>query len=160
MPYPQLTAPSRGQGRILGLIVVLLVLLVSARTIASFFIDYQWWKEMGQLSTWFSMLLYRIAPAIAASLLAWLVLLTAHAGGLRFAKAGSVRNRWYKRIVMVVLLGIGVFVGVSAIDTWTVVRFFGSRNLPAQATTWQDAVFGLPLSFYLFDLPFYSAHTI
>ena len=36
------------------------------------------------------------------------------------------------------------------------VRYAGSRGLPAAATAWRDAVFGLPLSFYLFDLPFYT----
>jgi uncharacterized membrane protein (UPF0182 family) len=45
---------------------------------------------------------------------------------------------------------------VSAIDTWTVVRYFGGWNLPVEATAWRDSVFGLPLGFYLFDLPFYS----
>ena len=34
-------------------------------------------------------------------------------------------------------------------------RFAGSRGLPAAATAWHDAVFRQPLSFYLFDLPFY-----
>ena len=36
------------------------------------------------------------------------------------------------------------------------VRFAGSRGLPAAATAWHDSVFNQPLSFYLFDLPFYS----
>ena len=46
-------------------------------------------------------------------------------------------------------------IAASSIDTWTVVRFAGSRGLPAAATAWHDAVFQQPLSFYLFDLPFY-----
>jgi uncharacterized membrane protein (UPF0182 family) len=37
-----------------------------------------------------------------------------------------------------------------------VVRYFGGRHLPAEATAWRDAVFGEPLKFYLFDLPFYG----
>ena len=35
-------------------------------------------------------------------------------------------------------------------------RYFGGRNLPGEATAWRDSVFGLPLGFYLFDLPFYA----
>jgi len=31
--------------------------------------------------------------------------------------------------------------------TWTVVRFAGSRGLPATATAWRDAIFQKPLSF-------------
>ena len=35
-------------------------------------------------------------------------------------------------------------------------RFAGSRGLPAATAAWHDAVFDKPLSFYLFDLPFYG----
>lgn len=154
--YPELTGPSRKQGRIIGLILLLLVLLVSARTIASFVIEFQWWKEMGQLTTWISMLAYRVTPVVVASLLAWAVLLLAHSRALRFAGVSRVGNRWYGRIAVLVTLGLGIFVASSAVETWTVVRFFGGRNLPVEATAWQDAIFGLPLGFYLFDLPFYS----
>src|SRR4029077_16033787 len=50
---------------------------------------------------------------------------------------------------------LGYLISASSIDTWTVVRFAGSRGLPAAATGWQDSVFQKPLSFYVFDLPFY-----
>jgi hypothetical protein len=50
----------------------------------------------------------------------------------------------------------GAIIAAGAIDNWTVVRFAGSRGLPAATTAWRDAVFNQPLSFYLFDLPFYS----
>ena len=50
---------------------------------------------------------------------------------------------------------LAYLIAAAAIDTWTVVRFAGSRGLPAAATSWHDAVFRKPLSFYLFDLPFY-----
>ncbi len=36
------------------------------------------------------------------------------------------------------------------------VRFAGSRGLVASAAGWRDSVFQQPLSFYLFDLPFYN----
>lgn len=155
MGYPELPG-TRKQGRLIVLILVLLVLLISARTIASFVIDYQWWKEMGQLSTWFSMLLYRVTPVIAASLIAFAVLLLAHARALHFAGVKRVYNRWYYKVAGLILFLVALFVGASSIDTWTVVRFFGGRNLPFEATAWQDAIFGRPLSFYLFDLPFYN----
>jgi uncharacterized membrane protein (UPF0182 family) len=54
-----------------------------------------------------------------------------------------------------VLLVVSWLLSSATID-WTVVRYFGGQNLPAEATAWQDAVFGLPLGFYLFDLPFYT----
>ena len=45
---------------------------------------------------------------------------------------------------------------LSTLDTWTVVRYFGGRDLGGAATAWHDPVFGNPLSFYLFKIPFYS----
>ena len=51
---------------------------------------------------------------------------------------------------------VGYFVAASAIDTWTVVRFAGSRTCRRPPAAWHDSVFNKPLSFYLFDLPFYS----
>jgi uncharacterized protein len=151
--FPELTSP-RGQGRLTGLILLLVVLLVSARTIASFVIEISWWKEMGQLSTWISMLIYRVSPVVVAALLSFAVLLLAHSFALKFAGVRKVGNSLYYKIVTPVLLVMSGFVASSSIETWTVVRFFGGRGLPAEATAWQDAVFQLPLSFYLFDLPF------
>jgi uncharacterized membrane protein (UPF0182 family) len=49
-----------------------------------------------------------------------------------------------------------MIVALSTLDTWTVVRYFGGRDLGGAATAWHDPVFGNPLSFYLFKIPFYS----
>src|SRR5208283_1834328 len=54
------------------------------------------------------------------------------------------------------VLLVSYLIAASAIDTWTVVRFAGSRNLATTASGWRDTVFDKPLSFYLFDLPFYG----
>ncbi len=44
---------------------------------------------------------------------------------------------------------------LAALDTWTVVRYFGgTRGGPV--APWRDPAFGNPLTFYLFELPFYS----
>src|SRR5690349_9510173 len=101
------------------------------------------------------MLYYGIAPVAAGALVAFLVLWVTHARALKFAGTGLGRHPLYARISTVVLLIIGWLIAAGAIDTWTVVRFAGSRGLPAAATAWHDAVFQQPLSFYLFDLPFY-----
>ncbi|HEY7392202.1 MAG TPA: UPF0182 family protein [Bryobacteraceae bacterium] len=137
------------------LIVLLLILLLGARSIASYTIDYQWWKEMGQIDTWLSLLTYSVAPIIAATLLAFAVLWIAHARALKFAGSGLSEHPIYARISALLLLLLGYLIAASSIDTWTVVRYAGSRGLPPAATAWHDAIFGKPLSFYLFDLPFY-----
>ncbi len=38
------------------LAVLLAIILGSTSTIATFIIEYNWWKEVGQVETWFSML--------------------------------------------------------------------------------------------------------
>ncbi len=138
----------------MALILLVLVVLLSARTVAGFAIDYHWWKEMGQLPTWAGILTYRVTPLVGASLIAAAVLLLAHARGLRFAGVRRVGAPLYYKIVTVILLVAAVFVATATVDTWTVVRFFGGRGVSGEAAGWQDPVFGQPLAFYLFDLPF------
>jgi len=147
-------APGSRATRI-ALLIILVVLLLSLRTIASYVIEIQWWKELGQFNTWISMLYYGTAPVAAATLLAFAVLWFAHARALKFAGTGMGQHRLYARISSLGLLVLGYLIAASSIDTWTVVRFAGSRGLPAAAEGVADAVFQKPLSFYLFDLPFY-----
>jgi len=138
------------------LLVLVVLILLAARTIASFVIEYQWWREMGQVITWIDMLLYALSPVAVASVLAFIILFVAHARGMKFAGIRLGQHSLYAKITAVVLLLIAVLVASSTIDTWTAVRFFGGRHLPVEATAWQDSVFGRPLGFYLFDLPFYN----
>ena len=77
------------QIRIIIAAAALLVVLASARTISELVIEYQWWQEMGQLPTWYSMLMYQILPTTLASIVAWLALLWAHRRGVQFAGRGD-----------------------------------------------------------------------
>ena len=158
MPQYQLprARPKQRPGRKVALLIALVLLLLGARTIAGTVIDYQWWKEMGQIGTWLSMYLYAVAPLAVATLVAFAVLWIAHARAMKFAGTGLREHRVYARIVTLVILLFGFLVAAGSLDGWTVVRYLGSRNLPAGATEWHDPVFGRPLAFYLFDLPFYS----
>ncbi len=139
----------------ISFVVILVLILFGARSVSSYAIEIAWWKELGQLSTWWSMLYYNLAPVSAATLLAFAVLWTAHARALKFAGTSVREHRIYTRISTAGLLLLGYFIAAGSIDAWTVVRFAGSRGLPAAATVWHDAIFNQPLSFYLFDLPFY-----
>jgi len=138
------------------IIAAVLVVLFGGRIIASFVIEYQWWKELDQVPTWLEMLLYNIAPRAMGTLLAFALLWIAHARGMKFAGVHLGAHRAYAAISTLALLVIGFLLTAATIDTWTVVRYFGGRDLPAEATQWRDPVFALPLGFYLFDLPFYS----
>jgi len=156
MPRHELPSPQRSPAPRIVFIILLLVVLLGARSFAAYAIEIEWWKELGQFNTWVSMLYYSIAPVAAATLLAFLALWVAHARALKFAGTGLGKHRVYGRLSSLVLLALGWFIAAGAIDNWTVVRFAGSRGLPAAATAWHDSVFNQPLSFYLFDLPFYS----
>jgi uncharacterized membrane protein (UPF0182 family) len=138
------------------LIVIAVLLFAGARTIASTIIDYKWWRELGQVDTWLNLYLYGVGPLAAATVLAFIALFLAHARAMKFASTSLREHGAYAKLSALVLLFLGFIVSSAALDTWTVVRYLGSRHLPADATAWHDPVFSLPLSFYLFDLPFYS----
>jgi uncharacterized membrane protein (UPF0182 family) len=159
MPRYRIEAGRRTPGSAAGrvtLIVILLVLLLGARSLASYAIEIQWWKELGQFNTWLNLLTYSLAPLAGATLLAFAVLWMAHARALRFAGARLGEHPVYARITALGLLVLGYLISAGSVDTWTVVRFAGSRGLPPAATVWHDSIFQKPLSFYLFDLPFYG----
>ena len=141
---------------LVSLAVAVVVLIAGARSMANYAIEIAWWKELGQFDTWLSMLTYNVAPVAGATVLAFAVLWIAHARGLKFAGTSLGEHPAYARLSALGLLAVGYLVAASSIDTWTVIRFAGSQGLPAAATAWHDAVFQKPLSFYLFDLPFYD----
>ena len=144
----------RSQLRLLLLIAAIILVMGSARGIADFVIEYLWWDEIAQVPTWFSILLYKILPMVGASILAWLALLWAHRGGTSFAGADLGDRPLYRKLVAVVLLVISfVFIG-SQVESWTVMKYAGSRGIAAGAEHWTDPVFEKNLAFYLFDLPF------
>ncbi len=111
---------------------------------------------MGQLDTWFSMLLYGLTPTLLATIIAFLVFWIAHARGLKFAGEGLGRYPLYARISTAALFLVAIVVASSTMDTWTAVRYFGGRDVSGAAASWRDPAFGHPLSFYFFQLPFYT----
>ena len=142
------------QLRFLLVALALVLLLGSARGIADFVVEYLWWSEVGQIPTWFSILLYKIVPTVLASLLAWTALLWAHRRGTAFAGADTSQYSVYRMIAPVALLVVAVvFIG-SQVESWVVMAFVGSRGIAAGTSHWVDPIFGRDLAFYLFDLPF------
>ena len=143
--------------RNLLMLAVLLAISLWAITIAAnFIIEYNWWKEVGQVGTWISMLWYSIAPFAAGAFVAFIALWMAHARGLHFAGVRRQDFLLYSRLITVGLAIMAILFALASIDYWTVMRFFGSRELTLPPDAWRDQVFSRPLSFYLFDLPFYS----
>lgn len=146
----------RSRAGLIALAVCLFAVLLGARSMASYVIEIAWWKELGQFRTWLSMLYYGVAPVALATAIAFAVLWITHARALKFALTSLHEHKIYARLSALALLLLAYLIAASAIDTWTVVRFAGSRGLTAAASGWRDTVFDKPLSFYLFDLPFYG----
>ena len=138
------------------LIALAFVLLIGLRTGSSLMIEYQWWNELGQVDTWVNLFLYSFAPIAAATLVAFVVLWVAHSFALQFADTRLRDHRIYAVLAGSVLLFAAFVASSATLENWTVVRYAGSRTLGALPNSFHDAVFGRPLSFYLFDLPFYS----
>ena len=151
-PTPKPAQSRRGCAFLVG---VSLLLLFGARSIAGYLIEYQWWKELGQLETWFSILAYGVVPVAIATVAGFAVLWLAHARGVRFGEARLRDHSLYAWGSALALLLLALLISSATLDTWTLVRWAGSHQA-AQASPWRDPAFGRPLSFYLFDLPFYT----
>jgi uncharacterized membrane protein (UPF0182 family) len=140
---------------LISLVVGILALLIAVRWGASLLIGYAWWKEMGQVTTWLDLYAYTTLPVTAATLIGWFVLLAVHGRAVKFAGGRVSDYPIYSRLAYVAMLALSFFVADASIDNWTVLRFIGSRNLTATAG-FHDPIFGKPVTFYLFDLPFWS----
>lgn len=133
--------------------MLLFVLFLGSRSIASLILDYNWWREMGQVDTWARMWLYRWAPVFVQWLLLFTIIWIAHARGLKLAGTGLREHRGYGRLITLGAVVLAFFLLASAVDGWTVARYFGGRGIE---NAWRDPVFGESLGFYFFELPFYT----
>jgi len=140
--------------------ILFVVLLVASGSLASTLIDYNWWEEIHQVDTWWSLLVYATAPVVLALVLLFAVFWTAFAFGMRHSRDtsffGSASRSLIMKLGAVALAFLSFLVANATVDTWTVVRFFGGRQLPSVASEYADPIFGKPLHFYLFDLPFFD----
>ena len=140
----------------LGLIVILiLVALMSARAVARFLIEYQWWQEMGQLETWYRMLSYNYIPGLAAALLVFALFWIAHARGMKRAGTRLGEYPVYARLATAGMFVLSLLVAAAAVDSWTIMRFVGGLGVGTEGA-WRDPVFDLPLKYYFFHVPFYA----
>ncbi|HEY6340119.1 MAG TPA: UPF0182 family protein [Bryobacteraceae bacterium] len=149
-PTPRSRSPRRL--RIILLAAVIILLLVFGRSICALVIDYMWWREMGQVSTWLRMSAYRYFTGIAEWLIVFAVLWLAHARGMKYADTSLREQPLYARLSTLVLAVVSLIIAAALMDGWTVARYAAGRGME---TAWSDPVFGRPLGFYFFELPFY-----
>jgi uncharacterized membrane protein (UPF0182 family) len=139
---------------IAAIIIGAIIVLAFGRTICSYVIDYFWWREMGQVPTWIRMTAYRYVPGLAAWVIVFAVLWVAHARGMKHA--GERLGSWplYAKLSTLALAFVAMILTLSTVEGWTVARYVGGKG--ATASAWIDPVFGKPLPFYFFELPFYN----
>jgi len=150
---------ARPQSRRPGLILILAalaLLLLFGRSLFSLLIDYKWWGEVGQVDTWRRIWLYRYVPDFAQWLFLAIVLWVAHALGMRYSGARLRASPRYTALVTLGILAVAAVLTAASIDSWVVARYLGGQGVDS---AWQDPVFGRPLRFYFFELPFYTQLT-
>jgi uncharacterized membrane protein (UPF0182 family) len=118
---------------------------------SDFFLDFSWWKELGQQQTFWQYVRIRWEPQTAAVLLGLIVLVVAFRLGRRHSQGKLARTRLVSWLGHVAALVVSFFLAVNLIDPWTIALWLGSRD----TGSYHDPLFGHSLTFYLFRLPFY-----
>jgi uncharacterized protein len=148
------------RGGLVFVVILILALLVCSRYIASTLIDYEWWSELRQRDTWISLLLYGTVPIVLAAILFFSAFWTAFKIGLQnepgISRSSIFKRSFISRIALVVFALLAIGVANATVDSWAVVRYFGGLRLPSAHSEFIDPIFGRPLHFYFFGLPFYS----
>jgi uncharacterized protein len=137
--------------------VFLFIILFAGRYLASQLLDYEWWKEVHQLDTWISLLLYGTLPTALVALLLFGCFTLAWRVGLRRGARIGLPSPYASSSLLLIAIAVVAFIAASSlVDSWTVVRFFGGLRIPGAASAFHDPIFNKPLRFYFFDLPFYN----
>jgi len=81
------------------LFFLIAVVLLFGRKLASLSVEYQWWKEVGHLPTWFTMLQYDIVPVAVCAVVAFAIFWVGHARSMKLAGTGLAPVRQEARRV-------------------------------------------------------------
>ncbi|MFM6971297.1 MAG: UPF0182 family protein [Rhodoluna sp.] len=165
MSNPTVQRKPMSPARIATLIVV--VLAVAIIGLLSVYTDFLWFGQLGfekvfttQIFTQSSLFL---AGAIFMALIVWLGFFIAYKNRpiyVKFADGNDLLTAYREmldQLRKILMIGapaiIGIFAGVAASSQWMNVLAFLNRTSTGQV----DAQFGLDISFYLFELPFYTS---
>jgi uncharacterized membrane protein (UPF0182 family) len=139
------------------IVITLMVLLFLGRYAAEALLDYEWWKEIHQLDTWISQLLYGTLPIVIAAVFFFVCFAGAWRLGSRHGSARGVSAPGpVARLILIGVALLSLLLASIIIDPWNIVRFFGGLKIPNVGNSYVDPIFGLPLRFYFFYLPFFE----
>ncbi len=159
-PTPPTAANLGGTIGCIGAVIIGLLILSSATTLLSTWVDWQWFGSLGYQAVYGTVLTTRgevlIGTALGAGLFAWINWWVArritmparlYIGQQPLVAANVLRAG---AILGTILLAIGM--GLVASDEWsTILRFI--QQVPFGQT---DPIFGQDIGFYVFSLPFYE----
>ena len=164
--FPQRNRPTRHRRTLIFVALLVLVVLFSARTIISYYVDSLWFGSLGYTDVFWRALSYEWT-AFAISFAATFGLLYAWFSALRhgcheeLASAGTIRfgNQNYELPVDPVLrvagllgsLLIALIAGAAFMNEWS--RFALYFMAPAAGAEPRDPILGKRVAFYLFTLP-------
>ncbi len=143
----------------------MVIVLLTLRGLATFWTDFLWFQSIDLSSVWSTLLLSRVAPVVAASIVAFLLLWV----NLVFIDRISPRfqlieaspeeeiverfQEWVepriRRVRLALAALFGILVGLGTAVWWENILLF-LNSAPFGAT---DPVFGRDISFYVFQLP-------
>ncbi len=159
-PPPVPPANVGGAVGCIGAVIIGLVVLSSATTLLSTWVDWQWFGSLGYQAVYSTVLSTRgevlIGTALGAGLFAWINWLVARRitqpPKLYLGQQPLVAPKVLRAgaILGTILLALGM--GLVASDEWsTILRF--TQQVPFGQT---DPIFGQDIGFYVFSLPFYE----
>ncbi|MBX3092126.1 MAG: UPF0182 family protein, partial [Cryobacterium sp.] len=145
-------------------IAVIAVLVIGFFVFAGLYADWLWYSQLGFVSVlttqWFATGAMFVIGFLAMAIPVWISIEVAFRWRPVYAKLSSQLDR-YQQVVeplrRLAMYGIpavlGLFAGFAASANWKIVLEWLNRT-PAGTT---DPQFGLDVSFYLFELPFYKS---
>ncbi|HVA64499.1 MAG TPA: UPF0182 family protein, partial [Terriglobales bacterium] len=138
-----------GLARDIGLAVAALYFVIEG---SRFWINFAWWRELGQTATFWQFLRIRWLPQTAMAVAAALLLMLAF---------GFARRRCASPVARTSLFGlggytlaglVGVMLSLNLVDPWAIALYLGARDTGA----YTDPIFQKDLAFYFFRLPLYQ----
>jgi len=134
-------------------VVLALVFLLLVSQGSSFAVSYSWWRELGQLSTFWRLLAVQWLPQSAAAFAGILILSAAFILSKRRSSSPLLDKRAVNAGAFAVIAFLGLAIGSSFIDPWVCALW---RSAPAVVSAYRDPLFQKGLGFYFFRLPFYE----
>ena len=132
----------------LALAVVAAFILSSA---AGLLLELAWWKELGQVQTFWRFVDIAWLPQAASGLAGMLVFLAIFWQARRRCATLLSRTLLFSSAGAALAAAAGLLVSIAVVDPWTTALWWGSRT----TGVYSDPIFHRDLAFYFFQLPFY-----